>query len=70
MKQVIINIPDNKYDFFLELVHNLGFEKAEDFEIPEEHKSIVRDRIKNSNPDNLIPWEEAREKLHFKKSNS
>ena len=28
MKQVIIQIPDNKYNFFLELVKSLGFVKS------------------------------------------
>ncbi|MGC9352735.1 MAG: hypothetical protein ACP5D9_02790 [Mariniphaga sp.] len=27
MKQVVLNIPDNKYSFFMELVKNLGFVK-------------------------------------------
>jgi hypothetical protein len=29
MKQIILNIPDNKYPFILELVKNLGLEKME-----------------------------------------
>lgn len=33
MKQVILNIPDNKYPFFMELVNSLGFVK-----VPEEVK--------------------------------
>lgn len=28
MKQVILNIPDNKYSFFMELVKSLGFVKV------------------------------------------
>lgn len=28
MKQITINIPDNKYSFFLELIKNLGLEKV------------------------------------------
>lgn len=28
MKQVILNIPDNKYPFFMELVKSLGFIKV------------------------------------------
>ena len=27
MKQVVLNVPDNKYSFFMELVKNLGFVK-------------------------------------------
>lgn len=30
MKEVTLRIPDNKYQFFMELVSNLGFEKTED----------------------------------------
>ena len=66
MKQITLNIPDNKYQFFLELVRNLGFEKAEELDIPEEHKAIVRERIKNSKPEEMIPWHEARKQLRFK----
>lgn len=27
MKQIVLNIPDNKYSFFMELVKSLGFVK-------------------------------------------
>ena len=30
MKEVTLRIPDHKYSFFMELVHNLGFVKPED----------------------------------------
>ena len=30
MKQITINVPDNKYSFFLELVKNLGLEKVKE----------------------------------------
>ncbi|MCC5929443.1 MAG: hypothetical protein JJU28_09380 [Cyclobacteriaceae bacterium] len=30
MKQITINIPDNKYSFFLELLKNLGLEKVKE----------------------------------------
>ena len=30
MKQVVLNIPDSKYPFFMELVKNLGFVKVPD----------------------------------------
>ncbi|WP_158858037.1 hypothetical protein [Lunatibacter salilacus] len=30
MKKITINIPDNKYSFFLELVKNLGLEKVKE----------------------------------------
>jgi hypothetical protein len=28
MKQVVLNVPDNKYPFFMELVKSLGFVKV------------------------------------------
>lgn len=49
MKEVILKIPDNKFGFFMELIKQLGFEVTEDVEIPEEHKTIVRDRISSAN---------------------
>jgi hypothetical protein len=30
VRQITINIPDNKYSFFLELVKNLGLEKVKE----------------------------------------
>ncbi|MEQ9164672.1 MAG: hypothetical protein RLO12_00325 [Fulvivirga sp.] len=66
MKQVTLKIPDNKYQFFMELVRNLGFDKIEDFDVPEEHKNIVKERIKNSKTEELIPWQDARKQLRFK----
>ena len=65
MKEVTLKIPDDKYRFFMELISNLGFDRVEERSIPEEHKNIVRERIKNSNPVELIPWEEARKQLRF-----
>lgn len=70
MKQVILNIPDNKFQFFMELIKNLGFVKATEISIPEEHKKEVRKRIAaaNKNPERLLDWEEV--KNDFKKIDS
>lgn len=37
-----------------------------EFDIPEWHKEIVRDRIKNSKPEDYIPWEVVEKKLDAK----
>lgn len=66
MKQVTLNIPDHKYQFFMELIQNLGIEKTDELHIPEEHKAIVRERIRNAKPEELIPWHEARKQLRHK----
>ena len=30
MKEITLRVPDSKYPFFMELVHNLGFVKSQD----------------------------------------
>ena len=37
--------------------------KNDDFEIPQWHKDIVRERIDNSNDDDYISWKETKELL-------
>lgn len=66
MKEVTLKIPDNKLGFFMELIKQLGFEATHEVEIPEEHKTIVRERINSAKPEDMIPWNEARKKLTFK----
>jgi hypothetical protein len=69
MKQVTLHIPENKYPFFLELLKNFDYVKVEenDMEIPEEHKNIVRQRIKASeaDPSRLLNWDEVKHKMKF-----
>jgi hypothetical protein len=67
MKEITLKVPDKKLNFFMELVKQLGFEVTQDdLVIPEEHKEIVRKRIKNAKQEDFIPWEEARKQLKFK----
>lgn len=40
MKQITLNIPDNKYEFFLELVKNLGLEKVKEEPIEAEQEAL------------------------------
>lgn len=70
MKEVTLKIPDQKFDFFMELIKQLGIEISEEPEIPEEHKAIVRERIRSSKAEDMIPWEEAREQFVFKDKSS
>lgn len=49
MKEIILKVPDQKVDLVLDLIEQLGLEaSSEMLEIPEEHKSIVRERIKSA----------------------
>lgn len=41
MQRVVIDIPDNKFNFFMELVNNLGFKKVK--KISKEQKRFVDD---------------------------
>ncbi len=66
MKEITLKIPDNKFSFFMELIQQLGIEISEEEGITEEHKSIVRERIKNAKAEDMIPWEEARKQFIFK----
>lgn len=65
MKEIILRIPDQKLDFVLELINQLGLEVSAQEEIPEEHKAIVRERIKTAKPEDMIPWKDAREQFTF-----
>ena len=66
MKEVTLKIPDKKLAFFMELIKQLGFEVSEEVEIPEEHKEIVRERIKAAKAEDMVPWKEARKHFTFK----
>ncbi|MBI3141716.1 MAG: hypothetical protein HYZ16_02690 [Bacteroidetes bacterium] len=66
MKEVTLKIPDKKLGFFMELIKQLGFEVSEEVEIPEEHKAIVRERIKTAKAEDMVPWKEARKQFTFK----
>ncbi len=66
MKEVTLKIPDKKFNFFMELVEQLGFEATKEIEIPETHKAIVRERIKSAKPEKMISWKEARKQFVYK----
>ena len=45
MKEITLKVPDQKIEFFLELVKELGIEISQEYTIPEAHKNIVRERM-------------------------
>ncbi len=69
MKQFTIRIPDNKVDLFVEFMKSISFVKSieEDkiADIPEEHKSVVRERVQKygKSPKTYLEWNEIEEKL-------
>lgn len=41
-------------------------EKPDDFEVPEWHKKIVLERIKNSDPAKLLNWDDVKDNFKLK----
>lgn len=69
MKEITIKIPNDKLDLFFELAEKLGLNISDEYtEIPEEHKAIVRERIKEVSSDKMVDWEDARKRFTYNKS--
>ena len=67
MSQVTIEIPDNKMDFFMELVQTLGFKVGNDPTpiLTKDQIRLVNEERKKikENPEHFVDWEEARKSL-------
>lgn len=69
MKEITIKIPNDKLDLFFELAEKLGLNISDEYtEISEEHKAIVRERIKEESSDKMVDWEDARKRFTYNKS--
>lgn len=66
MKEVTLKVPDAKLSFFLELVKELGFEITNEVQVPEEHKTVVRERINTAKSEDAMLWKDAHKKFTFK----
>ena len=67
MKELTVKVPENKVEFFMNLMKELGIEEADVNEIPEEHKNIVRERIKTEDPEEMVTWDSARSQFEYRK---
>ena len=61
MAQVSVIVPDNKIDFFAELLRNLGFATVEPMDaspLSDDQKAILDQRLENykKNPESYIDW--------------
>jgi hypothetical protein len=63
MKEVVIKVPEPKFEFFMELMDQLGLEVTQRYEVPEEHISIVSERIEQSSkdPSRLKNWDDVKD---------
>ena len=61
MREITLKVPDQKIDFFMNLIDQLGYEVLEETEISEAHKATVRERIKKSNQssERLLEWDQV-----------
>ncbi len=60
MKQITLSVPEEKYDFFVELLNSIDFVAIDDFSIPEDHKKLVRERKQTSTPESFKNWDEVK----------
>lgn len=68
MKEIILKVPEQKVDFVMELIEQLGLEvSSEIMEIPEEHKAIVKERMQKSkeHPERLLDWEKVKDNFRL-----
>lgn len=66
MKKVVLQVPDSKMGFFMELIRHLGFEVSEESEVSEEQIEIVRERIKSGQSVDMLPWKEVYPQFTYK----
>ena len=68
MKQVIINVPDNKYNFFIKMLRSIDFinkYNEENIVVSDKEKNLIRERIKNANPGSFKNWEDIKDSFNF-----
>ena len=65
MKNIILSVSDSEYDFFIQLIKKFDFLeiKNEGIDISKEHQQFVLNRIKSSNPAELIEWDLVKNKF-------
>ena len=75
MARIVIEIPDSKVGFFMELIKNLRFirvtenpgadNEENEIDIPEEQQKLVMDRFNKvrKNPDKLMDWKKKKKSL-------
>ena len=68
MKQVILNIPDAEFDFFMSLIQKFNYTatEAKDITIPEEVKKLVDQRRKSARKSDYITVAQSNQKLKRK----
>ncbi len=69
MRPFTFYVPENKIQFFKELLNNLHFKVQEEenksFELTDAHKAILDQRLANyqNNPDSYLDWDEVQKDI-------
>ena len=69
MKQVTLNIPENKYELFIDFIKNIEFIKGYNEltnDVSNEEQEIILNRIKNTKKDDLKTWDEVANTFNLK----
>jgi len=62
MKEITLKIPENNFSSFMNLIGQLGYvEISKDvIDVPEHHKKIIIDRLKNLKSEELLDWDKVK----------
>lgn len=68
MKEIILNVPDHKVNFVMELIEQLGLEMQQETKIPDEHQKEVNRRLDmlDSGEMSIRNWDEAKKEIFNK----
>ncbi len=68
MKEIILNVPDHKVNFVMELIEQLGLEIQQETEIPDEQQKEVNRRLDlvDSGEMSIRNWNEAKKEIFNK----
>ena len=64
--ELVKQLPLNQKKKLIKTLLPETIKDTEDFEVPEWHKKIVLDRIKNSKPEDYIAWKDFKKELKRK----
>jgi len=62
MKEITLRVPEKNFGFFMKLVRQLGYVEIpmEVKDVPEHHKRIISDRLKNLKTEDLLDWDKIK----------
>jgi hypothetical protein len=68
MKHFTITIPDNKENIFVDMMKSINYvkniEESTPIDIPEEHKQIVRERVKQHSTESYLDWNDIEKNIN------